>query len=140
MIKCGGLTEFQKGWIIGDFSPALFKTPNFEVGIHYHSKGTFGDKHIHKIATEFNIVVTGDVMLDNSIRIMNSSYWITEPNQQIDVCFLADTCLVVIKIPSIPGDKHYPITDEQLLDFRNWNPTEEQAKNYFKGILHAYNQ
>ena len=31
--------DMKRGWFIGDFEPAAFKTKNFEVAVGHHKKG-----------------------------------------------------------------------------------------------------
>lgn len=106
MIKTGCIHEFKNGWLMGNFVPSLVKTEDFEIAIHRHQASTGGGDHIHKIATEYNIVIDGEVVLDHTISIRQNGYWITEPGQSFDVYFKEYTTLLVIKLPSVPDDKY----------------------------------
>lgn len=134
MIKVGNIYEFDMGWFIGNFEPALVKTKDFEIAIHRHQAKTRGDNHIHKIATEYNFVIDGEVCLDSHITLRQNSYWVTEPNQSIEVSFREYTTLLVIKIPSVPGDKYtnLKLLPEQLEDINNWKPSKESAQEFFQ--------
>ena len=33
------LSDFKRGWLIGDFDPAIVKTKNFEFGVKMYKKG-----------------------------------------------------------------------------------------------------
>jgi len=70
-----------------------------------HSKGEFWPPHIHKIATEINLLVSGEMVID-SVVLKKGDVFIIEPNQVADPKFLTDCELVVIKTPSIPNDKY----------------------------------
>ena len=51
--------EFIKGWLVGDFSPSLFKSKDIEVGLKYYNSGFKEKAHYHKISTEYTLVVKG---------------------------------------------------------------------------------
>jgi len=99
------LEEFTKGWLVGDFEPALFKTKDIEVGIKYYKAGDKEEKHYHKVATEYSIVLYGSVrMLD---QIFKQGQIVTVlPNVENKFECLEDACIVVIKTPSVIGDKY----------------------------------
>ncbi len=120
MVKTGSIHEFKNGWLMGNFVPSLVKNEAFEVAIHRHQAKTGGGDHIHKIATEYNIVVDGEVTLDHTISIRQNGYWITEPGQSFDVYFKEYTTLLVIKLPSVTDDK-YPRgeTPSELARFKD---------------------
>jgi hypothetical protein len=42
------IKDMFRGWFIGNFEPAIFKSKDFEVGILFHSKGEKWPKHYHK--------------------------------------------------------------------------------------------
>lgn len=117
-ITVGSLYNFEKGWIVGNFLPTLFHSEAVEIAIQRHQAGTRGDNHIHKIAREYNIVVEGEVCIDSNITIHKNGFWITEPNQSFDVYFRQYTTLVVIKTPSVPGDK-YPVQKASIASHEN---------------------
>jgi|GEM_PF-5919479 len=49
------IKEYHKGWFVGDFSPALYRNKEFEIGHHKHTKGEPTFPHFHKLTTEMNI-------------------------------------------------------------------------------------
>jgi hypothetical protein len=95
---------FWHGWFIGDF-PSIFKTKDFEVAVMRFKKGTKPDRHFHKIATEYNVIIYGKIKIKNN-TFYKDDIFIFKPNEISDVEFLSDTCLVVIKIPSVKNDKY----------------------------------
>ena len=38
-MKVSKLSDYTRGWIIGDFEPSILKTKDFEVAVFNHSKG-----------------------------------------------------------------------------------------------------
>lgn len=99
------LQNFTKGWLVGDFVPSLFNTKDIEVAIKKYKSGDKETKHYHKIATEYTIVLTGKVkMID---KIFNADDIVTiYPNVENQFECLEDCILLVIKTPSVVGDKY----------------------------------
>jgi len=106
-MKIFNIETMTGGWFIGNFSPSIFKTKNFEVGIHEYKKGYVSpDKgHYHKIATEINYISYGKIQIDQKI-LSKGDIFMYEPYEKSYVTFLEDTQLFIIKIPSVPGDKY----------------------------------
>jgi quercetin dioxygenase-like cupin family protein len=99
------IEDFFRGWFIGDFEPSVYKTDAFEVGLLTHKKDEVWPKHYQKIATEFNVLVTG-LMTLNEKQIVPGDVFIIKPKEVADVRFLADCTILVVKTPSVPGDKY----------------------------------
>lgn len=98
------LNDYTKGWLIGDFTPALIQSKDIEVGVKEYSKGAIETIHVHNIITEYTIVLTGKVKMlcqtferGEIIKIM--------PGIATSFEALEDTITLVIKTPSIPSDK-----------------------------------
>lgn len=100
------ISNFTKGWVVGDFDPAIIHSKDVEVGIHHYPKGFVSEPHIHKLSREINCIVKGQVLLANAQVLNSGDIWTFEPEEYEVVEFLEDTELVVIKSPSIPNDKH----------------------------------
>lgn len=101
---------FKNGWIIGDFLPSIIRTKDFEVAIHDYKKGHESDGHYHKIATEVNVIITGKVLFFDSYGkeiLYANDIFVYKPYDISQVAFLEDTKLLIIKTPSVPGDKYY---------------------------------
>jgi quercetin dioxygenase-like cupin family protein len=99
------LTEYFRGWVIGDFEPSILRTKEFEIGILTHKKDEHWPKHYHKIATEYNILVSGKMILSDSC-LNSGDIFIINPNEVSEPIFVEDCTIVCIKIPSVPGDKY----------------------------------
>lgn len=96
-----------RSWFIGDFDPTILRTKDFEVGMTLHSKGQDWPEHYHKIATEYTLLVSGRMKIGNQ-ELESGAIFIIEPNEIVKPEFLEDCIVVVIKVPSIPGDKYGP--------------------------------
>jgi quercetin dioxygenase-like cupin family protein len=105
MIRHGELKDYFRGWFIGDFEPSILRTEDFEVGVLTHKAGEEWPSHYHAIATEYNVLLKG-TMLVNGKLIEESQIFSIEPCETSRVEFLDDCTILVIKTPSIPGDKY----------------------------------
>jgi len=94
----------KDGWFVGNFTPTSFSTPYFEVCYKFHKKDEFWDKHYHEKSTEINLLVSGSMMINETI-IKEGQIFVIEPHFVADPTFLTDCSLVVIKTPSNPNDK-----------------------------------
>lgn len=104
-MKVGKISNFYRGWVIGNFEPSLLKTKDFEVGILHHPKGEKWPAHYHKIATEYNILITGTMKLCD-IELVPGDTFILEPYEVADPTFHEDCTIVCIKVPSSTTDKY----------------------------------
>jgi quercetin dioxygenase-like cupin family protein len=103
-MKIHKLFDFKGGWFIGDFDPSVLKTKGFEMAIKYHPKGERWDIHYHKIATEYNVLISGRMSIDGK-ELVAGDIFIIEPDEVADPEFFEDCCVAVIKIPSVANDK-----------------------------------
>lgn len=99
------IEDFYRGWFIGNFNPSIHKTDQFEIGLLSHKKDEVWPSHYHKIATEFNLLVSG-VMTLNDVQIKPGDIFVISPGEVADPKFLEDCKILVVKTPSIPGDKY----------------------------------
>lgn len=99
------LKNFTKGWFLGDFTPTLNATSQFEVSIKSYKKGESESAHYHKIATEYTIIISGKVIMYNSIFRKGDIIEI-EPGDITAFSALTNTNTVVVKIPSVKNDKY----------------------------------
>lgn len=98
------LSNFERGYFIGNFSKALFKTNAFEISYKYHKKGDVHEKHYHKHTTEFILVAQGSLIV-NGNEINKGQIFILEPYVVNEIEYLEDSELVVVKSPSLPSDR-----------------------------------
>ena len=99
------LEDFIRGWFIGDFTPSIFRTPNFEVGVLHHHKGELWPAHYQKVATEFNVLLSGSLSINNEL-ILVGEIFIIEPLEVAVPIFHEDCKVLCIKVPSLPNDKY----------------------------------
>ena len=98
------LNEMFKGWFVGDFDPSIIKSKHFEVGVKFYKKDEFESRHIHKIATEITVIITGKVRM-NSTVYQAGDIILIHPGKSTNFLALEDTTTVVVKTPSVSNDK-----------------------------------
>ncbi|WP_269609288.1 hypothetical protein [Prochlorococcus marinus] len=103
-MKCFKLEEYTRGWIVGDFMPAIFRTKAIEVGIKSYKKGEKEEKSVHKYTWEITIVISGEIKMYNKILSKNEII-LLEPGDVSEFECIEDTSLVIVKYPSNPNDK-----------------------------------
>jgi quercetin dioxygenase-like cupin family protein len=99
------IEDFTRGWIIGNFDPSLLKTDKFEVGLLQHKAGEVWPKHYHKIGTEYNVLVNGKMIIQDK-ELNSGDVFVFTPGEIADPIFLEDCTVLVVKTPSMPGDKY----------------------------------
>jgi quercetin dioxygenase-like cupin family protein len=104
-MKVTRIEDYFRGWFVGNFEPSCFKTSDFEVGLLTHKKDEVWPAHYHKISTEINLLLEGEMIL-NDQKLVTGDIFIISPNEIADPKFLTDCKLVVIKTPSAPTDKY----------------------------------
>lgn len=104
-MKKYNLNNFIGGWFIGNFEPTLYSTNNVEVAVKKYKKGQYEKPHFHKIATEFTVIVEGQVEMSNTIYNSGEIIQI-DPGVSTDFRALTDVTTVVVKIPGASNDKY----------------------------------
>ena len=99
------IDDFIRGWIIGNFEPSLLKTELFEVGLMRHKAGEVWPKHYHKVGTEYNVLVSGKMIIQGK-ELISGDVFVFNPGEVADPIFLEDCSVLVVKVPSILGDKY----------------------------------
>ena len=105
MVNSMNLNEMIGGWFIGDFEPCAWKTKDFEVAVKEYKSGDKEPLHVHKIAMEFTVIVSGKVRM-NSIEYGKGDIIRIDPGIATDFEALEDTVTAVVKTPSAMGDKY----------------------------------
>jgi hypothetical protein len=95
----------SRGWFIGDFDHAVYRTKEFEVNYQKNSRGPT-PSHTHKIVHEIQLVISGRMLVNGEI-FLPGDICMLEPNDISQIEYLEDTETVAIKFPSVPSDKHY---------------------------------
>lgn len=105
-MKIAKLGDMVKGWFIGNFEPSLCKTNDVEVAVKTYKKGDKEDKHYHKVATEYTVIISGRVKM-NDTEYVAGDIIVMEPNEATDFECLEDgTINVVVKLPGANNDKY----------------------------------
>jgi hypothetical protein len=99
------IDEFTKGWIVGDFEPSLLKTKEFEVAVKYYQKGDQEARHVHRVAREITIIVTGKFLMNNHVLVAGDIMSL-QPGESADFYCIENGATTVIKTPSVQGDKY----------------------------------
>ena len=93
------------GWFIGNFEPSAHKTDAFEVCLKKHCKGETWPVHYHKIATEINYLLKGEMTVQGQ-KLSAGDVFVLEPLEVADPIFLEDCELIVVKTPFVRNDKY----------------------------------
>jgi hypothetical protein len=99
------IEDYKRGWFIGNFEPSILKTTEFEVGYLRHSKNEKWNSHFHKESIEYNVLIRGKMIIQNQI-LEEGDVFVFEKNEVADPQFLEDCELIVVKVPSVIGDKY----------------------------------
>ena len=98
------MSEMKDGWFVGDFIPSAYKTSYFEVCYKKHKKNEKWDTHYHKKSIEINYLISGEMII-NETKLTAGDIFLIEPYFISTPTFLEDCTLIIIKTPSIIGDK-----------------------------------
>lgn len=104
-MKLNKLKEFERGWIYGAFEPSLRFSRDTEVGILDFPAGYAPPDHMHKMASEFNLILSGLVQV-NGVVLGSDDIFSFDAGERIRIFFVKDTRLLCIKSPSLKGDKY----------------------------------
>lgn len=115
------IENFSGGWFIGDFENSILRTSQFEVCYKFHPKGEEWPNHYHIESTEYNVLLHGEMII-NGTKLSDGDVFVIEPLEWANPEFITDCELIVVKVPSVPGDKY---TEEEELD--SYEFTEEDV-------------
>lgn len=99
------LNSMENGWFIGDFTPSVLRTKDFEVAIKKYKKGSLEKEHYHKIATEITVIISGKVRMFDQYFLENDII-VVMPGDSTSFEALEDTVTLVVKQPSSTNDKY----------------------------------
>ncbi len=98
-------SDMNRGWFVGDFESAVFRSKDCEVALQKYKEGDSEPKHVHKVATELTLIASGKVLM-NGIEYGEGDIVVMEPGDATDFKALTDVTNVVVKLPSLPSDKY----------------------------------
>ncbi len=104
-MRSAKLSEMKGGWFAGDFSPACLKSKEFEAACKYYKAGAREGSHVHKVATEITVIAKGRAEMGGRV-FAEGDVIILSPGDATDFHALEDTITMVVKVPSVAGDKY----------------------------------
>ncbi|RFA22635.1 hypothetical protein B7R25_03205 [Subtercola boreus] len=104
-MKHSRLEDMTGGWFVGGFTPTALSTQNAEVAVKSYTAGTYEAKHLHRVATEVTLVLSGRVRMAGA-EFGAGDIIVLEPGEATDFEALTDAVNVVVKTPGALGDKY----------------------------------
>lgn len=104
-MKVDKLARMHRGWIVGDFEPSVLRTAGFEVAVQRYVAGAREPRHRHDLAIEITVVLEGEVRVDG-VAYGAGDILVVERGEAIAFEAITDATTLVVKTPSVPGDKH----------------------------------
>lgn len=98
------LGDYKDGWLLGNFSPAVIQTNDFEICIKSFEVGDCEPLHYQITATEVTVILSGKVRMGEML-LTEDEILVVEPGEVIDFEALTACKVLGIKFPSLPGDK-----------------------------------
>jgi len=98
------LSDFKGGWFVGDFDPSILRTTGGEVAIKSYNPGDSEPAHVHRGSTEITCVVMGQVYM-NEMKLCPGDMVEIAPGEAVSFRAVTTALTVVVKVPSVPGDK-----------------------------------
>lgn len=101
------LKDMRGGWFVGQFEPTCLSLKECEVAVKHYRAGDAEPRHVHRIATELTLVVSGKVTF-NDETFSAGDIVCLNPGEPAIFAVLEDAVTVVVKSPSVPSDKYIP--------------------------------
>jgi mannose-6-phosphate isomerase-like protein (cupin superfamily) len=96
----------ERGWFVGAFDRAVWRTDDFEVGYMFNPQGDISPAHYHREVRELSLIASGRV-LANGEEFGPGDIFEILPGESLHCEYLEDTITVCVKTPSRPQDKYY---------------------------------
>lgn len=104
-MKKYNLANFTRGWLVGDFEPNIIRTKDFEFMVRSYAKGEKETKHVHKVADEISVVVSGKFRM-NGMELGPGDVIHLSPGDPADFECIENGATAVVKTPSVKNDKY----------------------------------
>jgi quercetin dioxygenase-like cupin family protein len=104
-MKSARLEDMIKGWFVGDFEPTALRSQDCEVAVKHYRAGDREDMHHHRIATEITVIISGQVRMMDQLWSAGDIVTVV-PGEATAFEALTDAVNVVVKLPSVMGDKY----------------------------------
>ena len=108
-MKSFRLDAMKGGWFVGGFEPTCLRTDAMEVACKMYKADARETPHVHRVATEITLIAVGRVMMNGKIFTAGDII-LLEPGEAATFQVLEDAVTVVVKAPSVMGDK-YPVRE-----------------------------
>lgn len=99
------LEDMVGGWFVGDFEPSVIRSKNFEVAVKPYKAGDEESRHHHRLADELTVIISGKVEMGGTVYSAGDIVHIAKCESTAFKA-LEDTVTVVVKTPSVIGDKY----------------------------------
>lgn len=99
------LEDMTKGWFVGDFVPVALPSTAAEVAVKTYPAGAREARHRHDVATEATLILSGRARMNDAVHEAGSIV-VIEPGEAADFEALTAVVTVVVKTPSVAGDKY----------------------------------
>lgn len=94
----------DRGWYIGDFERAVWRTKEFEVNYQVNPRSK-PPSHYHKEIHEIQLIIRGRMLVNGEIYEAGDIFMF-EPGDNCQVEYLEHTETVTVKVPARPTDKY----------------------------------
>jgi quercetin dioxygenase-like cupin family protein len=98
------IEDFEKGWFVGNFSPSILNSRDFEIAVKWFKAGEKEPLHKQLVATEITVVIEGEIRLGEKNFVKGDLITIP-PGEFAAFESITDSALVCVKTPSLPDDK-----------------------------------
>lgn len=104
-MKSARLRDMHRGWFVGDFLPTCYRTDACEVACQRFEAGDTEAEHVHRIATEITVIVSGRAIMAGR-ELTAGDILVLEPGEPAGFKAIEPTTTLVVKLPSVAGDKY----------------------------------
>jgi len=106
-MKKSNLSDFVRGWIVGNFSPTLYDK-DYEIGFKFYKNGDYEKSHKHDLSDEVTIVLYGQVEMNGDLY-SEGDIVTQEKGEFTDFKCVSDRAITAIYRPdgSFPNDKKF---------------------------------
>lgn len=99
------LDDMVGGWFVGAFEPVVLPNEHAEVAVKRYPAGAVEAPHVHRESTELTLIVDGAARMAG--RDLGPGDIIVLPPGTVTGFEALEACTtVVVKSPSVPGDKY----------------------------------
>lgn len=98
------LENMTRGWFVGNFMPAAFRTGDAEIAVQRFTVGDKEPAHLHKMATEITLLLSGRAIMAG-VNLVAGDIITLAPGTVSSFEALEDCITVVVKHPGVLNDK-----------------------------------